>query len=321
MGFLVSTLQIEIQEGRWRTGGPLTPHTSFRKIPVSCVVRRASRFSHSVSQVTLLLRNVLALDRMGEMMVFCCKGWQERAGERNRRTPPKVARTASAFLARSAEGEAPHRASYGSNAAALSLYSQQRGDASFRASSSPPAASTCCHGASAPRAMIQSPSRLALHREERRLVRCLVGGVVGGWLDLLSPRQSISRLALHRRERRLACRLVGGVAGERLDVLSPRQSISRLALHREERRLVRRLVGGVAGERLDVLSPRQSISRLALHREERCAALGVAHRGIAPSLAPVWGNSELPPRTLRSFRREPQSPTALRILFSPPLRV
>ena len=78
------------------------------------------------SCLTLLLRNVLALDRMGEMMVFCCKGgWQERAGERNRRTPPKVARTASAFLARSAEGEAP---SYGSNAAALSLYSQQRGD-------------------------------------------------------------------------------------------------------------------------------------------------------------------------------------------------
>ena len=49
----------------------------------------------------------------------------------------------------------------------------------------------------------------------------------------------------------------------------------------------------------------------------RCATLGVAHPGIAPSLAPVWGNSELPPRTLRSLRREPQSSTALRILFKP----
>ena len=48
---------------------------------------------------------------------------------------------------------------------------------------------------------------------------------------------------------------------------------------------------------------------------------GVAHPGIAPSLAPIWGNSELPPRTLRSLRREPQSSSALRILFSPPLRV
>ena len=32
------------------------------------------------------------------------------------------------------------------------------------------------------------------------------------------------------------------------------------------------------------------------------------------------GNSELPPRTLRSLRREPQSSTALRILFSQTLR-
>ena len=38
----------------------------------------------------------------------------------------------------------------------------------------------------------------------------------------------------------------------------------------------------------------------------RCATLGVAHPGIAPSLAPVWGNPELPPRTLRSLRRDPQ---------------
>ena len=35
-------------------------------------------------------------------------------------------------------------------------------------------------------------------------------------------------------------RLVGGVAGGQLDVLSPRQRMPRLALHREERRLVRR---------------------------------------------------------------------------------
>ena len=60
----------------------------------------------------------------------------KRWGRRLEGPLAEVARTASAFLARSAEGEAP---SYGSNAAALSLYSQQRGDASFRASSSPPA--------------------------------------------------------------------------------------------------------------------------------------------------------------------------------------
>ena len=66
-----------------------------------------------------------------------------------------VARTASAFLARSAEGEAP---SYGSNAAALSLYSQQRWRRVLTRVLVPTCfASTCCHGASAPRAMIQSP--------------------------------------------------------------------------------------------------------------------------------------------------------------------
>ena len=47
----------------------------------------------------------------------------------------------------------------------------------------------------------------------------------------------------------------------------------------------------------------------------RCATESLT--GIAPSLAPVWGNSELPLRTLRSLRREPQSSTALRILFKP----
>ena len=66
-----------------------------------------------------------------------------------------MARTASAFLARSAEGEAP---SYGSNAAALSLYSQQRWRRVLTRVLVPTCfASTCCHGASAPRAMIQSP--------------------------------------------------------------------------------------------------------------------------------------------------------------------
>ena len=60
----------------------------------------------------------------------------KRWGRRLEGPLAEVARTASAFLARSAEGEAP---SFGSNAAALSLYSQQRGDASSRASSSPPA--------------------------------------------------------------------------------------------------------------------------------------------------------------------------------------
>ena len=70
-------------------------------------------------------------------------------------TPLSVARTASAFLARSAEGEAP---SYGSNAAALSLYSQQRWRRVLTRVLVPTCfASTCCHGASAPRAMIQSP--------------------------------------------------------------------------------------------------------------------------------------------------------------------
>ena len=71
-----------------------------------------------------------------------------------------VARTASAFLARSAEGEAP---SYGSNAAALSLYSQQRWRRVLTRVLVPTcSASTCCHGASAPRAMIQSPWLVAL---------------------------------------------------------------------------------------------------------------------------------------------------------------
>ena len=79
----------------------------------------------------------------------------KRWGRRLEGPLAEVARTASAFLARSAEGEAP---SYGSNAAALSLYSQQRWRRVLTRVLVPTCfASTCCHGASAPRAMIQSP--------------------------------------------------------------------------------------------------------------------------------------------------------------------
>ena len=84
----------------------------------------------------------------------------KRWGRRLEGPLAEVARTASAFLARSAEGEAP---SYGSNAAALSLYSQQRWRRVLTRVLVPTCfASTCCHGASAPRAMIQSPWPVAL---------------------------------------------------------------------------------------------------------------------------------------------------------------
>ena len=73
----------------------------------------------------------------------------KRWGRRLEGPLAEVARTASAFLARSAEGEAP---SYGSNAAALSLYSQQRWRRVLTRVLVPTCfASTCCHGASASR--------------------------------------------------------------------------------------------------------------------------------------------------------------------------
>ena len=52
-------------------------------------------------------------------------------------------------------------------------------------------------------------------------------------------------------------------------------------------------------------------------RSNRTRLLRVPH---APRGSRERGNSELPPRTLRSLRREPQSSTALRILFSQTLR-
>jgi len=70
---------------------------------------------------------------------------------------------------------------------------------------------------------------------------------------------------------------------------------------------------------------RQSTSSQATHHHPSSTARSNRIRLLRVPLAPRGsrerGNSELPPRTLRSLRREPQSLTALRILFSPSLRV
>ena len=109
----------------------------------------------SVPQDDALLNSTLRPHRCGRQGHPSMRPATKRWGRRLEGPLAEVARTASAFLARSAEGEAP---SYGSNAAALSLYSQQRWRRVLTRVLVPTCfASTCCHGASAPRAMIQSP--------------------------------------------------------------------------------------------------------------------------------------------------------------------
>ena len=110
---------------------------------------------------------------------------------------------------------------------------------------------------------------------------------------------------------------------------SPRAAAPGPTASRSRRRPPRRssaAPANVPSSAIHELGGRDRILRTVTHSiwgsSTRCAKLrSRSPRDRSFPRSGDWGNSELPPRTLRSLRREPQSLTALRILFSPSLRV